>query len=52
MDMNKEEFRRTMLNAVPIKPEELKGVKFVDETSEAPASVNWVTAGKVSAVKN
>lgn len=51
MDMTTDEFKATMLTNIAL-TEIPEGVEIFDKTEGAPASVNWVTAGKVSPIKN
>lgn len=54
MDMTNTEFKAAMLTAVPITDKDyMEGdYKIHDLETGAPSSVNWVTAGKVSPIKN
>jgi hypothetical protein len=56
MDMTPEEFKATLLTATPIPDSVYMSGDFLihddEDTASVPSTVNWVTAGKVSAVKN
>jgi cathepsin L len=50
-DMSATEFKKTMLTYQAARKTEQKNVKLLDETT-APASVDWVSKGAVTPVKN
>lgn len=56
MDLTTEEFKATMLTAKPISDQDYMTGEYLihdnEDTAGVPSSVNWVTAGKVSAIKN
>lgn len=54
MDMTNDEFKATMLTAIPITQNDIDANTIIaeDKNTGAPASVDWRTSGKVSPVKN
>lgn len=52
MDMSNEEFKATMLTAIPITDVPASDIAEDKPSDSAPASMDWRTSGKVSPVKN